>query len=77
MKRGGDFKIAGKTSQRKQRLSWGLKDKNGLQTWSWEEKVTPGGGNRVGGSATGEREQVMSGDTALPKWLEPKGCGRE
>lgn len=78
MKRGGDFRLRApdKASERKQRLSWGLKDKDGLETWSWEEKVTPGGGKRVSGSVTGEREPVMFGDTAHLAFVAAQ-CVRE
>lgn len=73
--RGGDFRLwaPGKASQKKQRLSWGSKDKEELKMWSWEEKVTPGGCNRVGGSAMEEKTtgQVWGHYTA--QWTGTKG----
>lgn len=51
----------------------GIKGQRWIEMWSWEEKVTPGGSNRVGGSATEERTgQVRSGNTAQLSWLEPR-----
>lgn len=41
----------GKALRRNQRLSWGSQDKDGPDV-ELGEKVTPSGGNGVGGSAT-------------------------
>lgn len=52
----------------------GIKGQGWIEMWIWEEKVTPGGSNSVGGSAMEEERisQVMSGDSAQLNWLEPR-----
>lgn len=52
----------------------GIKGQGWIEMWIWEEKVTSGGSNSVGGSAMEEERlsQVMSGDSAQLNWLEPR-----
>lgn len=73
-RRGGEVRLwaPGQASQRKQRLSWESKDKDGLNVELGRKCHSRWGEIGWAGQPRRRREQVTSGDTAQTSWQEPR-----